>query len=226
MTEITFESIKPHLTDVERKFAPEQLFYKGDIALLTSQRRVSVVGSRKVSPEGLQRTAAVVKKLVAHQITVVSGMAEGVDTCAHATTMNQAGSTIAVIGTPINQSYPKSNADLMERMASEHLVISQFPIGYPVNAKNFPMRNRTMALVSDATIIIEASEKSGTRHQGWEALRLGRRLFILESVVSQANIGWAKEMMDYGAELLTRENIEDKLYDIPFLTSTETVSFS
>ena len=92
-------------------------------------------------------------------------------------------------------------------------------IGYPSLPKNFPIRNRTMALISDATIIIEAGEKSGTRHQGWEALRLGREVYILENVANDPTITWAKEMMEYGAQSLSRDNIDNVLFDIPFLTS-------
>lgn len=105
------------------------------------------------------------------------------------------------------------------------MLISQFPSGYPTTPKNFPMRNRTMALISDATIIIEASEKSGTMHQGWEALRLGRSLYILENIISEHNISWAKEMLQYGAEILTPGNIQDILEELPYLTSKELYAF-
>jgi DNA processing protein len=71
-----------------------------------------------------------------------------------------------------------------------------------------------MALISDATIIIEASEKSGTQHQGWEALRLGRKLYILENVYRE-NISWVKQMLDYGAEIMTKENIELLIKEVP-----------
>src|SRR5690606_30712520 len=120
---------------------------------------------------------------------------------------------------------PKKNKSLQDHIGHDHLLVSQFPVGYPVTPKNFPMRNRTMALISDATIIIEASEKSGTKHQGWEALRLGRGLFILESVISEHGITWAKEMLNYGAQILTRENLPFLLTDVPYLTSKEYNAF-
>jgi DNA processing protein len=75
-----------------------------------------------------------------------------------------------------------------------------------------------MALISDATIIIEASEKSGTRHQGWEALRLGRSVLILENIVSDKRLTWPSEMIEYGAQVLTRDNFDDILDNLPFLT--------
>jgi len=106
----------------------------------------------------------------------------------------------------------------------EQLVVSQFPSGQRVQPKNFPMRNRTMALLSDATVIIEAGEKSGTLHQGWEALRLGRLLFLLESVVENASLSWPSEMIRYGAQVLSRDNLELVLDEMPEIVRGEAVA--
>ena len=81
------------------------------------------------------------------------------------------------------------------------------------------MRNRTMALLTDATVIVEAGEKSGTVHQGWEALRLGRLLFLMESVASDPRLSWPKEMIHYGAQVLSREKLDEALPDIPAVTA-------
>ena len=129
------------------------------------------------------------------------------------------GNTITVLGTPLSKAYPRDNAPLLETIKKNHLAISQFPEGYPSMPKNFPIRNRTMALISDATIIIEAGQKSGTRHQGWEALRLGREVYILDNVANDPDINWAQEMMEYGAQSLSRDDIDNVLMDIPYLTS-------
>lgn len=213
------------LTEIERKNSPDSFFYEGNYSLLESARRVSVVGSRKVSDLGKKRTEKITKFLVESGITVVSGLAVGVDTIAHSTAINLRGNTIAVIGTPLNKYFPVENKPLQNLIAKEHLLISQFPDGYPTTPKNFPIRNRLMALISDATIIIEASEKSGTKHQGWEALRLGRTVFLMENVIKDKSISWAKEMVSYGAEVLTNENFKDLILDIPFLTSKEEYEF-
>jgi DNA processing protein len=223
--EWTPEELIGPLNEVERKNAPERLFLGGDADLLRSGRRVSVVGSRKVSPEGASRTRGLVKVLVERGITVVSGLAEGVDTAAHETAMNEGGRTIAVLGTPLDTTYPTQNRELQDRMMREHLVVSQFPVGSPFQKKNFPMRNRTMALLSDATIIVEAGEKSGTLHQGWEALRLGRPLFLLRSVAEDTRLSWPSEMIRYGAEVLTREKLPEALDEMPTLTHGEAVAF-
>jgi DNA processing protein len=206
------------LTDVEEKNAPKTLYFQGNRELLNHGPRVSVVGSRKASEEGLKRARSLARALVAHDIVVVSGLAEGIDTAAHTSALEAGGKTFAVIGTPLDTYYPKENQALQQRLELEQLVISQFPIGSAVTPKNFPIRNRTMALLTDATVIVEASEKSGTVHQGWEALRLGRQLFLLESVASDKTLTWPEKMIHYGAHILSRENLDDVLSDIPAVT--------
>ncbi|MDJ1505216.1 DNA-processing protein DprA [Xanthocytophaga agilis] len=223
--QINIKETLGELTTSEAKNAPDILFCEGDINLLLEGIRVSVVGSRNVSPSGIIRAQSLTRALVKHGITVVSGLAEGVDTIAHRTAIENGGKTIAVLGTPLSQVYPKSNTALLESIKTNHLAISQFPENYPFQKKNFPVRNRTMALISDATIIIEAKENSGTRHQGWEALRLGRIVYLLENVVQDKANTWAQEMLNYGAQILTRENLEDYLYAIPSLTGRKEVVF-
>jgi DNA processing protein len=220
----TLEDLLGPLNDVERKNAPEHLFVAGDETLVRRGTRVSIVGSRKSSAEGLRRARALAKALVERGVTVVSGLAEGVDSEAHEATLVAGGRTIAVIGTPLDEAYPSKNRALQERLVREQLVISQFPQGYPVQPKNFPMRNRTMALLTDATVIVEAGEKSGTLHQGWEALRLGRLLFLMESVATDTTLSWPAEMIRYGAQVLSRENLELVLDGMPEFTRGEPIT--
>lgn len=208
------------LSAYERKHAPETLYLVGDSKLLTEGRRISVVGSRNASPEGIARAKAFTQALVRYNYVVVSGLAEGIDTVAHETAIAAGGRTIAVLGTPLDTAYPAKNAKLLETIRRDHLAISQFPEGHPHRRENFPRRNRTMALVSDATVIVEASEKSGTRHQGWEALRLGRMVFLMRNVADNPNLTWPQEMISYGAQVLTRESMPDILEDVPNFTAS------
>ena len=203
------------MNEVEAKNAPARLFVAGDVALLRNGPRVSIVGSRKASAEGLKRTRALAKALVARGIVVVSGLAEGIDTTAHETALEERGHTIAVIGTPLDQAYPAKNRALQQRLMREQLVVSQFAPGQAVQPKNFPIRNRTMALLTDATVIVEAGEGSGALYQGWEALRLGRLLFIMESVANDPKLSWPANMIGYGAQVLSRENLEVVLDEMP-----------
>jgi DNA processing protein len=220
-----FESITPaeilgDLNDVEAKCAPRNLFIRGNRDLLERGPRVSVVGSREASPDGLKRAAVLSKALCRRGIIVVSGLAAGIDRAAHQAALDAGGDTIAVLGTPLDQFYPKENRGLQERIGAEQLLVSQFPFGYPVTQKNFPIRNRTMALLTDATVIVEAGERSGTLHQGWEALRLGRLLFVLESVARDRSLTWPKKMINHGAQVLTKENLAVTVKNIPAFTSS------
>lgn len=209
----------------EKKNAPEALYMAGDAALLKTGTRVAVVGSRKSSGDGEKRARALVRALVEQGIIVVSGLAEGIDTVAHETAIEAGGRTIAVLGTPLSQAYPSKNRNLLDIIKKDHLAISQFPEGYPTKGENFPRRNRTMALICDATIVVEASEKSGTRHQGWEAIRLGRLVYLLENVVNKPGMTWPKELIAYGAQVLRREDLDNLKYDIPNFTAGVEVAF-
>ncbi len=210
---LSAEELLGPLNEVEAKHAPKQLFAAGDTAMLRHSARVAIVGSRKASPEGLRRARRLSTLLSKRGVVVVSGLAEGIDTAAHAAAVEVAGRTVAVLGTPLDNVYPKSNAALQSRLMAEHLVLSQFPVGMPTQKGHFPIRNRTMALISDATVIIEASETSGSLSQGWEALRLGRPLFIAQSIIDDPTLTWSAKMLGYGALILSDSTLEE-LFDL------------
>lgn len=201
------------LNNIEIKYAPKLLYIKGSMEIPLPCPRVSIIGSRKASPNGLAYAQKIAKTLVENQTVIVSGLAEGIDAVAHETAIAMKGKTIAVIGTPLNKVYPRKNFELQQEIMKNHLVVSQFPIGYPTTPKDFVLRNRTMALISDATVIVEAGDTSGSLHQGWETLRLGRPLFIWESVVKNTQLDWPKKMLEYGA--LELSNSVDVLEVLP-----------
>ena len=211
---VTPEELLGPLDAVDRKHAPKQLFVSGDLALLRNGPRVSVVGSRKATGAGILRTRKLVRLLVEHGAVVVSGLAEGIDTTAHTEAIEAGGSTVAVLGTPLDQYFPTKNKALQQRIEREHLVVTQFAWGSSAGKRAFPMRNRTMALLADATVIIEAGERSGTIYQGWEALRLGRTLCILESL-AKAGPSWCQEMLGYGAQVLSESTREAFFQNLP-----------
>jgi DNA processing protein len=155
-------------------------------------------------------------------VVVVSGLALGVDTLAHSQTIELGGRTIAVLGTPLDQVFPRQNEALQRFISREHLVVSEFAPGVVVSRGNFPRRNRTMALIADASVIIEAGDGSGTLSQGWEALRLGRPLFLLQSLL-EADLKWPREMLDYGASVLT--HVDDLMKVLPGDDIRDAVSF-
>ena len=206
---VTVEDLIGPLDELERKRAPKQLWIGGDASIFKSGTLVSVVGSRSPSAAGIRRTRRLARELVRRDMVVVSGLARGVDTVAHETAMDCGGRTVAVLATPLDQATPPGNSRLQQRIIRDHAAVTQFPEGTPILKMNFALRNRTMALLSAATVIVEAGPNSGTRYQGWEALRLGRPLFIPESAV---------ELRREGAEILDDDTIADALTGIPART--------
>jgi DNA processing protein len=182
----------------------ELLYFQGWWDIIYS-RSVAVVGTRKPSEEGIRRTSQLVKRLLEDDFTIVSGLAEGIDTAAHETAIKEGGQTIAVIGTPLGHVYPKSNEILQRRIAHEFLLISQVPVErYEAQTPHFnrlffPERNKTMSALTEATIIVEAGETSGTLIQAREALKQGRRLFILNNCFENPALTWPSKFEAMGA---------------------------
>ena len=209
------------LNEVEQKCAPATLYIAGDTALLRQGARVAIVGSRKASPQGLARARKLAARLCARGVVVVSGLAEGIDTAAHRATLEAGGRTIAVLGTPLDRTYPQRNAALQHQLMREHLCVSQFPVGSPIHRRNFPLRNRTMALLADATVIIEATDASGALGQGWEALRLGRGLFIARACTEDHSVSWPQKMFHYGGRMLSDATLETLFDFLPQRTEAD-----
>ncbi len=182
--------------------APSVLFAAGDISLLKSPRRVSVVGARSATEAALRRSTKLARQLAEAGVVVVSGLAKGIDKAAHDAAIAAGGKTIAVIGTPIVKAYPAEHADLQELIYREHLLVSQFPVGQQVYPSNFIARNRTMAMLSHASVVVEASETSGSLSQAAEIQRLGRPLFIMRSVVETTDLKWPQKFLKAGAIVL------------------------
>jgi DNA protecting protein DprA len=174
----------------DRRDDPDiDVFLAGDASLLRSPC-VSIVGTREVSDEGWSRARRLSRELATKGVVVVSGLAKGVDTAALSGAIEAGGRVIAVIGTPIDKAYPIENAELQQDIYRSHLLVSPFPVGEQVFPSNFPKRNRVMAALSDASVIVEASDTSGTLHQAAECQRLGRWLFIMQSVAEDHKLKW------------------------------------
>ncbi|MCA8165189.1 DNA-processing protein DprA [Burkholderia cepacia] len=189
----------------DAKYPIEFFYSRGWFDLAFSHRSVAVVGTRSPSPEGIRRARKLVRMLVDEDITVFSGLAAGIDTIAHTTALERGGRTVAVIGTPITEVYPRENFELQETIAREHLVVSQVPIlryarqTFRGNRLFFPERNATMSALTDATIIVEAGETSGTLYQARAALHQKRKLFILDSCFHNPALTWPARFVEKGA---------------------------
>lgn len=182
----------------------EILYYRG-IWELVDTPAVAVVGTRGPSEEGAENAGRIAKSLVKHGYTVVSGLAKGIDTAVHTATLEAGGRTIAVIGTPIFDYYPKENAALQDEIVRRGLLISQVPFlrhsrqSVKHNSYFFPARNVTMSALTKATVIVEAGNTSGTLVQARAALAQGRKLFILESCFRNPELTWPERFEREGA---------------------------
>lgn len=176
---------------------PPCLYFQG-YWNFTEMPSVAVIGTRNPTKEGRQRARKLTKLLVADGYAIVSGLAKGIDTVAHETALDEGGVTVAVMGTPLQRQYPAENRALRDELAVRHLVVTQFPAVSKVQPHFFPERNRTMSAISDATVIIEAGETSGTRTQAKAALEQDRPLFILDSCF-QRGLSWPEKFETQGA---------------------------
>lgn len=168
---------------------PPFLFVRGDLHP-RDERSIAVVGTRKPSERGLLAAREVTQGLVDAGYTIVSGLALGIDGCAHETALASSGRTVAVVGTGLRRTYPAAHGDLSSRIASEGAVVSQFWPDAPPTRTSFPMRNVTMSGIALATVVIEASTKSGARMQARFALEHGRRVFLHETLLEHE---WARD---------------------------------
>jgi DNA processing protein len=188
----------------DAKYPVEMLYYRGAWEL-TETKSVAVVGTRNPTADGVKRADRLARELVERGYTVVSGLATGIDTAAHRAAIDAKGRTIAVIGTPLGEVYPKENAALQEEIAAAFTVISQVPVlryerqKPPQNRLFFPERNVTMSALTEATVIVEAGETSGTLIQARAALHQGRKLFILDSCFQRSDLTWPARFADQGA---------------------------
>lgn len=186
----------PWLTGDAALKAPPQFFAAGDTGLLQAGRpRVAIIGSRDSSEDGIKRARRLGRELASAGIIVVSGLAKGIDRAAHDGAIEAGGKTIAVIGTPVQKCYPAEHARLQEHIYREHLLVSQFPAGARTFPSDFVKRNRFMAALSNATVVVEAGESSGTLSQAAETQRLGRHLFIMASVLDNKALAWPEKFL-------------------------------
>ena len=168
---------------------PPMLFVKGSL-LEQDEKAVAVVGTRTASKEGLTQARRLAGELASRGITVLSGLARGIDTAAHEGALDAGGRTIAVLGHGIYRVYPPENEKLAERIESSGALVSQFWPDAPPTRYSFPMRNVTMSGMAVGTVVVEASSTSGAKMQARLALEHGKRVFLLDSLVTKQE--WAR----------------------------------
>jgi DNA processing protein len=189
-----------------------QVYCVGDLGLLDLPR-VAIVGARKASPEGRRRAEQLARDCARAGVVVVSGLAEGIDYAAHTAAIEHGGKTVAVLGTPLDAVYPAKHAALQERIYRDHLVVSAFGWGQRFVPSNFPDRNRLMARLAQVTVIIEASDTSGSLHQASESVTVGHPVFIAGAVLDNPKLKWPARFIGpdkpFGRELRSAQAVID-----------------
>lgn len=183
------------------KEPPRVLFVRGNVGAL-SRNGVAIVGSRNATEDGKKRAYKAARLVGKLGLNINSGLAIGIDTSAHLGALQNNFHTIAVIGTPIDQYYPKENQNLQDIISREGTLVSQFSPLHPVNRFNFPTRNITMSGLSLATVIVEAGETSGALIQAKHCLSQKRCLFIMKNQVDKKELKWPKEYIEKGGLIL------------------------
>lgn len=172
--------------------APPFLFARGEVRV--DDPGLSVVGSRDASAMGLKMAASIATALVGERLSVISGLAAGIDTAAHEAALAAGGRPVGVIGTGIRRTYPAANFDLHRRVAENGVLLSQFLPDAPPQKHTFLMRNATMSGYGLATVVVEAGEHSGARSQARMAVEHGRPVILTDLVVAKTD--WAKALID------------------------------
>lgn len=214
-TDNLFPPLLRHIPD-----PPLLLFYRGSIKAL-SQTGIAIIGARRCTANGKFLAQQMAAELTAHHVSVISGLALGVDTAAHVGALDQCGNTIAFLGCGVDRVYPSSNKKLAQKIVDQGgVLVSEYALQTPPLAHHFPERNRLISGASVAVVVVEASEKSGSLITARMALEQGRDVFAMPGpVVSEVSRG-CHRLIQQGAGLVL--NAEDVLAEMPWFVQEST----
>jgi DNA processing protein len=191
---------------------PLALFYRGDTALL-KKPAAAMVGSRRASAYGLNAARHLAAQLAAAGVAVVSGLARGIDGAAHQAALDAGGATIAVLGTGIDVVYPRSHRKLFNAIEERGLIVTEFAPGMPPLSANFPIRNRIISGLAMATVIVEATGRSGSLITARTAAEQGRNVCAVPGTIFAPGAEGTNRLIQYGAKLV--HDVNDILEEVP-----------
>jgi DNA processing protein len=200
---------------------PNVLYIRGNPALL-KKRGIGMVGSRNATPQGLQTAEVFAKALASRGQCIISGLALGIDAAAHRGALAAAGDTIAVIGTGADRLYPARNKELAVAIAERGAIISEFPLGTPAIASNFPRRNRIISGLSQGVLVVEAAIESGSLITARLAAEQGREVFAIPGSIHSPVARGCHQLIKQGAKLV--ETAQDVLEELGSFETKPTLS--
>lgn len=198
---------------------PPLLLYRMGLLAAAPQRAVAMVGSRNATPQGLQNARQFARAFAEAGVTVVSGMALGIDGAAHEGALEGAApgmvATLAVVGTGLDRVYPKRHLDLAHRIAERGMILSEYHLGTPPLEHNFPRRNRLIAGLSQGTLVVEAALQSGSLITARLAADQGKEVFAIPGSIHSPHARGCHALLRQGAKLV--ESAQDVLEDLRFV---------
>lgn len=199
------------------KYNPLVLYYMGDISIC-KKKSVAIVGTRKMSDYGKIVADKFASDLALSGLVIVSGLARGIDTTAHRMTLGTHGKTIAVVANGLDTVYPPENRGLVKKIVeSGSLILSEYPLGYPAMPYNFPVRNRIISGLSDAVVVVEGRQKSGTLTTASHAGEQGKDVYAVPGLITSPGSEASHFLIKNGAKLVTEP--KDILEDLEVSTS-------
>lgn len=191
---------------------PHVLYLSGNLRLLQNNK-IAIVGTRHPSTQGIENAMMFARELANNGLSVVSGMALGIDKSAHLGALDGTASTIGVIGTSIDQVYPRSNLELFKQVTNNGLILSEFPLGTGPLANNFPRRNRIIAALGNACLVVESAIDGGSMITANLALELGREVMAIPGSIHNPVARGCHKLIKTGAKLVeTCHDIFEELY--------------
>jgi DNA processing protein len=179
---------------------PAVLYVKGDHTLLTKKLNVAIIGSRKATVYSKEAMSLIVPPLVENDAVIISGLAKGADTMAHEAALEFGGKTIAVLGHGLFHLYPKENRMLADKLATDHLLVTEYPPYVKPERWTFPMRNRIISGLSDVVVVTESADKSGTMSTVEHALDHGKDIYAVPGPITSLLSVGPNKLLDEGAK--------------------------
>ena len=194
---------------------PSVLYVRGNAGLL-HKRGLAVVGSRNATPQGIQTAENFARTLAAKGLAIISGLALGIDAAAHRGALAAGGETVAVIGTGADRLYPARNRELALAIAEHGAIVSEFPLGTPAIASNFPRRNRIISGLSRGVLVVEAAPESGSLITARLAAEQGREVFAIPGSIHSPVARGCHKLIKQGAKLVeTAQDILEEFGSFP-----------
>ena len=210
----------------EISYPPLGLYYQGEISYLSDPLCLAVVGTRRVSEYGKLVIEKLIKELIPYNFVIVSGLAFGVDTLSHKAALRNQGKTVAVLGTGLDNIFPKTNISLSKEIIQNGTLISEYPLNTPSFKYHFPWRNRIISGLSKATLIIEAPEKSGALITANFALEQNRDVFAIPGSIFNRNSQGTNNLIQHGAKLIAQvKDILEEYHLAPDIKQTKNIRF-